>query len=126
MLQHYRNPFDSGHLPPTDAATSQHSTACPPSLLLLLLPLDPALDDTLQRRLVLLDCDLARGLVQERVGLHKDLARLLVGDYHWADLATPVLHTHGRHLFKEELVACLDVRGGLVDVQLLEEIADGW
>lgn len=107
-----------------NAATSQHSTARPPSLLLLL-PLDPALDDTLQRRLVLVDCDLARGLVQERVGLHKDLARLFVGDYHWADLAAPVLHTHGRHLFEEELGACLDVRGGLVDVQLLEKIADG-
>lgn len=88
------------------------------------IPFGPALDDPLQARLILLERDLARGLIKERISLHEHLTRLLVLEDHVPDLGAPVLQPDTRHLAKE-LGAGLDIPGRLVDVDLLEEVRNG-
>ena len=89
-----------------------------------LLAVCPALDQTLKGWLVLLERDLVRRLVQDRVRLDEHLARLLVLENHIAHLGAPVLQTDRTHLVGKESRALGDISRRLVDVQLLEEITD--
>jgi len=71
------------------------------------------------------EADLARGLVQNRVGLDKNLSRLLVLEHDIPDLDGPVVRVNGGHIVVE-LGTGLDIACGLVDMQLLQILADGW
>ena len=72
----------------------------------------------------MLDRDLARGLIQGGVGLDKDLTRLLVLQDNVADLGAPEVQADRCHV-DVEIGARLHIGGGLVDVKLLEVLADG-
>lgn len=72
----------------------------------------------------MLDGYTARCLVQSSVGLDEDLAGLLVCKDNVADLGAPEIEANRRHV-NIEFVTSLDVRGGLVNVKLLQVLADG-
>jgi len=85
----------------------------------------PTLDHALRGRIVVLDRHLARSLIEVGVCLHKHLTRLLVREDHIANLGASELRINIGH-FGEELAAGFDVGSRLVDVELLEEVGDGW
>lgn len=88
-----------------------------------LLPIRPALDDTLEGGIVVLEGDLASSLIQISVSLDEHLSGLLVLQDDVPDLGSPVFQADAGHI-GEELGTVLDISGRLVDVDLLEEISD--
>lgn len=95
--------------------------------LLLLLFLKLAVNETLKKTLdsvgVVLNGDIARGFIQEGVGLDIDLAGLLLLQNHIADLGAPVLEANMGHLVVE-LGSLFDITSRLVDVGLLKEVGN--
>lgn len=81
------------------------------------------MDKLLQRRLILLQGHLASGLVQECVGLDENLARQLLGQNGVANLGAPKVEADVGHVVVH-LKTGLDIGGGLVDVNLLQILAN--
>lgn len=73
----------------------------------------------------MLDADLASSLIQARVGLHKHLPRDDVAEDHVSHAGRPEIGFGCRHI-REELGPGALVCSGLVDVQLLEVLPDGY
>lgn len=88
-------------------------------------PIGPALDYALECGLVLLARHLPGGLIQIGVGLDKHLSGLLLLKHHVPNLGAPEFESNIRHV-EEILGACLDVGRRLVDVELLEELANSY
>src|SRR5271156_1619456 len=74
---------------------------------------------TLQRRLILLQQDLAI-ILQNRIRLDKDLSGRLLVKNHWACLPTPPLINVSN--FIVQFCACLHVCSALIHVQLLQQL----
>lgn len=91
----------------------------------LQLPLGPALDHPSETGIIVLDADLARGFIHARVGLHKHLPRLDVGNDHVPDTGGPEVGIGGSHV-SVELGRDVEVRRSLVDVELLEVVLDSY
>ncbi len=87
------------------------------------LTVSPALEESLQRRLISLESNLAGSLVQVGVGLKIDLARLLVCEDSIADLGSPKVQANVGHAVVQ-LKARLGVGSALVDVEFLQVVSD--
>lgn len=91
----------------------------------LKITVSPALKEGLERGFISLEGDLARGLIQARVCLEVDSAGLLLGQNGVADLGAPEVHADVGHVVVK-FETGLDVASALVDVNLLQVLADGY
>lgn len=96
-----------------------------PGYATLQVPVCPTLNHASERRLVVLDRDLARSIIQVGIGLDEDLTGLLVGKDNVADLGAPEVSVNSSHV-NVEVRAGLNISGGLVDVQLLQVLGNSY
>lgn len=90
----------------------------------LQLAVNVTFNDASRRCLIMLESDLASGLIQIRVGLNESSAWLLFGEDYTANLAAPVVRVNVGHLIVH-LDTFLNITRRLIDVNLLEVVTDG-